>query len=825
MIWYAISALGASLTGFVLGTIVFLKNKSKAANRYYGLFHLCMGIWCTGNFIMITAPNEHVAILADRFVYFGAVYGPVFFTELVYILIGVKRPRAYLLTCYIASTAFLLLVFTPLFISGEKPHPFLRYSSVTGPAYPIFVLYFVGIGLYAFYRLFRCYLTSSAYLRNQLKYIFAANMIVFIGAVTYFLLLSGVSILPLDNIMIIIYAFVMAYAIAKYHIMDINIVIRKGVAYGVSIGAVVAGYVGLVTFFQWLFQEHFQSEFHMPLMANAIVVLMIAFVLFPLKQNIERWVDRAFYKGKYDYHKVLRKTGKQISTILDVEKLGKIVADNIMDAMHVEIVALFLYNDRTGKYQPVACNAKDSDQCKGIFLNPESTLIQYLKKTGVPLIREEDERILSVELADKINRDCKSIGCELAIPVNFEGNLIGVLSLGNKISGDIYSDEDLQLLAIIAGQIALAFENTKLYGEVVGVKNYVESILHNLASGVITVDLNGNVTAFNKYAEGILGIPAPEAIGKSFDAMLGETNGKLKAILDQTIYNGKIYSSQEVLVQSRDNKLIPAGISTSILKDRNRVSGAIMALTDLTTIKQLEQKMRRSDRLASFGTVAAGIAHEIKNPLVSIKTFIQLLPKKYLDQEFRDSFSGVAAQEVEKINNLINQLLDFVRPYSLKLQPADLHELMNETLLLVESQLTEKKIKVMRQDVPVPETMVDRERMKQVLLNLILNSIDAVSENGNLWLSIMPHYEGFITIEFADNGCGIQADNLQKIFTPFFTTKHKGSGLGLAMVNRIIEEHNGSISLESTPNVGTRFTIELPIVKGAPVAETAEAVH
>jgi len=233
-------------------------------------------------------------------------------------------------------------------------------------------------------------------------------------------------------------------------------------------------------------------------------------------------------------------------------------------------------------------------------------------------------------------------------------------------------------------------------------------------------------------------------------------------------------------------------------------------------LKKSKTYIRRADRLASLGTLTAGLAHEIRNPLVAIKTFTQLLPERLDDEEFRNQFLNIASGEVDRISLLINELLDFARPSDPKLEMEDVNSILDGMILLVSTESKKKHIQVIKnyaQDLPLAS--VDREQIKQVFLNILLNAVEATPENGKITVATRPFLkpggEPYIQIGFADTGCGIPPEYLEDIFNPFFTTKNKGSGLGLSISHQIVQDHNGYINVESELNKGSSFFINLPL--------------
>jgi signal transduction histidine kinase len=233
-------------------------------------------------------------------------------------------------------------------------------------------------------------------------------------------------------------------------------------------------------------------------------------------------------------------------------------------------------------------------------------------------------------------------------------------------------------------------------------------------------------------------------------------------------------------------------------------------------LKRSKYFIQRADRLASLGTLTAGLAHEIRNPLVAIKTLTQLLPDRLDDEEFRDQFLKIASGEVDRISLLVNELLNFARPSDPKLEPENMNTILDGMILLVSTETKKKQITVFKSYASeLPLIQIDPEQIKQVFLNILLNAISATSENGQIIVKTRsftkPGGEPYIQIEFTDTGCGIPEEHLEDIFNPFFTTKTSGSGLGLSISNQIVQDYSGYIDVESQLGKGSSFFINLPV--------------
>jgi signal transduction histidine kinase len=248
-------------------------------------------------------------------------------------------------------------------------------------------------------------------------------------------------------------------------------------------------------------------------------------------------------------------------------------------------------------------------------------------------------------------------------------------------------------------------------------------------------------------------------------------------------------------------------------------------------LKQSQDTLRRADRLSSLGLLTAGLAHEIRNPLVAIRTFTQLLPERYDDAEFRDSFRGLALKEVDRICGLITDLLSFARPSKPNVAPENVNDVVDNIARILESQAKEKGMSISREfSDSLPKVWIDTEQMKQVFMNLILNAIQAMNEGGSITLATRavsrngsgPSGE-FVQVEIRDTGIGIPEENLQHIFDPFFTSKDEGSGLGLAVSHQIVQEHGGFVTVESTVGKGTVFFVHVPVGRQIRAASDSRA--
>lgn len=349
-----------------------------------------------------------------------------------------------------------------------------------------------------------------------------------------------------------------------------------------------------------------------------------------------------------------------------------------------------------------------------------------------------------------------------------------------------------------------------------------EQVLANLDDGVIVLDAASKVIFFNEASEILTDISSAAALGEPLEKIF-KREPWLVDLVGRTSAPRHRRASAEGDFITRWGKKIPVGVTVSPLQDRyGHFVGTILLLRDIKRRKELEEDLKRADRLASMGTLAAGLAHEVRNPLGGIKGAAQLLRRSSDGDPAVSEFTDIMIREVDRVNQLIEQLLDLSRPADLELAPINIHEILEDVLLL-ESQATGDKPLQVRKwfDPSLPPILGDRARLTQVFLNLVKNAFQAM-EHGALTVTTRLETDyhirergtarnRLIWVDLADEGAGIREEDLPHIFSPFFTTKNNGTGLGLATCYRIIKEHGGTIRVESTEGKGSTFRVSLVV--------------
>lgn len=346
-------------------------------------------------------------------------------------------------------------------------------------------------------------------------------------------------------------------------------------------------------------------------------------------------------------------------------------------------------------------------------------------------------------------------------------------------------------------------------------KAYAEEVMNSLPLGLVIFDSSGRVAQVNGVAESLLGRRAEELMGRPVPEVQGEDwvsvaarVGEGEAVLEEE--HNLVPASEK----ADDRKAIPVSLSASrILNEEGEGLGLLFLLRDLREVKRLRAELRRSERLSTLGNMAARVAHEIRNPLSSIKGFATYLGSRHNNDADRDAARTMIG-EVDRLNRVVSELLDFARPANLAIAPTELGELLARATRLAAMDAESKGVALTLHPSASAEPImvaVDAERITQALLNLLLNAVQATDSGGNVSLGTLPSEGGRVALTIRDTGRGMTPEVLAQVFNPYFTTRASGTGLGLSIVSRIVEDHGGEIRMSSTPGKGTTVTLWLPL--------------
>ena len=694
--FHSLPWLIATVINLLLAIFVYLKDRRNPLNITFAISSILIASWTFDVFGFHIIKDSVFVKHWSLIMRLGTIFIPSTLFHFMMILSkSISKRKNMIYISYMISILFSILNFTPYFENEMIKREWAYFPKFSGLLYKILIINFifwVFLGLAYVYNRYKK--SESSHEKNQLGYFFLATASAAILCILPQILYGiGVKIYPIGGLGNIFYTGIIAYAIVQHQLMDITIIVRRGILYTTLTFVVVGTYSLIVGSFTGLFSIFNIAEDHSILMLiNGFAGLFIALIFLPIKNKIQNTVDKLFFKDRYDYIETLKNLSNDLTTIFDLDKLLRTLLTRLMDTMHIERGYVMVYDSEKDSYIVRFSKGMEHEKINKINFNKKDKLLHHLEKNKTILIIDDKENNFEELKSHKVN---------ICIPLMIYDKLVGILNLGNKLSEDIYTSEDLRLLTTIANQAAIAIENAQL-------------------------SMNMRV---------------------------------------------------------------------------------------------IEKNLMHSDKLAALGTLASSVTHEIKNPLASVKIFCQLVSLKYEDSKFRDKFNNIVPNEIERIENIVDQLLNFAKSSTLEYNKLNVNSIIDNLLDLIQYEAYKYNINISKQfEVDIPLIMADQEQLKQVFMNIILNAIQAMPNGGNLdiWTdsNVIKGTE-YVSIIVKDTGVGISEEFMGKVFEPFNTTKPNGTGLGLTIVHRIIKDHNGKIEINSELNKGTTVAVYIPVIKSA----------
>lgn len=690
---FAIPPFITSIFLLFLGGIIYLKNRKSKPNIVFTCLCLSLFVWLFGYTEMYLSKDTQSALFWARNGFIGIIFIPILVYHFVVSFLKIKRSY-FLLFLYLSSIPALILHRTNHIYVGVAEH-FWGYYPVAGSGYIFFLLLFTLSLLMSLFQLIIALKREIQfpYLRMQIRYIVLSYGIGLTGSIDYLIKL-GIDVYPWGYMTTALFMSLMGFAVVKYRLMNIKVAVKTVMAPLFSL-AIIATPILFVSLFFPSASDFIKHNFWSQLFL--IVISIVAYYI--LYNNIGFLIGKFFPSRNYSF--LLNTYKDKAGKLNSVTEVSQLITNTIRETRDF-ISASLILQDRT----------KEEYYLRSSFGLPESNNLQLTRKSPLTnfllnnrnnkgkrrmevVIRGELSKILPDRESGPIMADMEKFDAQIALPLIDKDELVGILFVGNRLSGDIHDNEDYVFF-----------------------KELTERSTINIV-----------------------------------DAELRE--------------------EAEIVRAQRE----------------------------------------RDARLISLGQISAAMAHEIKNPLVSIKTFAELLPTKFDDKEFREKFSSLALDETERINSLIMKLLNFTHPRKHYSEPLFVEKLIEESLFSLQIQLSNQKIKV-EKDFPsgLPRVRGDKNELKEVFLNIFTNSIQVMPGGGKICISAKKEKiraQTFVKIFFLDTGGGISEKNLNKVFEPFFTTRNRGSGLGLFITYKIIHEHQGEIRVRNVDK-GAEFCVSLP---------------
>ncbi|HQM30458.1 MAG TPA: ATP-binding protein [Syntrophales bacterium] len=494
------------------------------------------------------------------------------------------------------------------------------------------------------------------------------------------------------------------------------------------------------------------------------------------------------------------------------------IVDRVMSGLHFDRAAILLLNEDESRLDCLCVKGFSSEGEKRakerpIKLSKHECYEKKVIESGEPLFIKDLGNNPSETRVDKLINKYQERKSVLYVPLKLKKKVFGMIGVDRYKTKMKITRNDVESLAIFANQASIVIESARSYKALYDEKKLSENIIMSSVNGIIVSDFSGNIQIINSKVEEIFGMHIKDIKRLRLQDLIVVDDSTKKRTIGAWRRQERD-SNLELNYVRNDGKPIILDIKFFPLSDSSGNTHSLVTIvSDITEKKKLDDYLLRLEKFAALGAMASGIAHEIRNPLTSIYAIVQYLENDN-NADFKIDGCKSIKNEIDRIEKLIRQMLDLSRPSPLQIRKSNVRDLLLSTVKLVARQASQKGISI-RTEFEESETMlnIDPDRMRQVFLNLIINAIDAINQRGEITIDTrltMGGLEEWYLIEIKDNGNGIPTNILNRIFDPFFTTKNVGTGLGLTVSHKIIQDHGGSIEVFSNEKNGTTFQIKLP---------------
>ncbi|MGD9498753.1 MAG: histidine kinase dimerization/phospho-acceptor domain-containing protein, partial [Armatimonadota bacterium] len=569
----------------------------------------------------------------------------------------------------------------------------------------------------------------------------------------------------------------MSYAIAKHRLMQPETALRRLASATVSAGVVLSvGIAGMEALQPAL------VAWGVPLnLAYIVVGLVMGLCIVVLHDHVAALLRHTLssQRGPQAVH---ADAASHLLRTLDSEQLLRYLVTALDSALDPTSVVVYTGEGQNGRLAPRAAVQRQKsagrERTRLEPLDRANRIVEFVTEERGVVTRDQVFRFGSLDDARRLAIAMSSLDVQVVAPMMWEDELIGLVTLGPKLSGDMYSDEDLRFVADIALQASLSLRNAELYAQTASLKDFNERILRQMDNAVVVTDAQERVVVFNEAAERLFGLPAQRALGQTIDVLPEGIANCIRASLG----SGRILPSQHLEIERADRR-VPLACSTSPLAgDGDGSQGAVAVISDLTLIQELERERQEAERLALVRMISAGMAHEIRNPLVAIRTFAELAPRRLDDPDFRSNFLTVAQQEIRRIDKLVGDLLTLSKPADAVVERVRINGICRQAARATAGLAEAKRVRMELATTRLRHSPLgDSSRLYQALLNLVSNAIDAEPPGGRVRLTTEsahnPRCGEVVRIRVHNAGSYIRPEDQDEIFRPFVSRKAQGTGL------------------------------------------------
>jgi two-component system, NtrC family, sensor kinase len=620
-----------------------------------------------------------------------------------------------------------------------------------------------GIFLASYFR------APSGVLRQQLKWVTGGTFVGITPFLAFYIVPFFFGSVPTGWMKVCVFSLALiplcfGYAIIRYRLMDVDIIFKRGLSYTFATAAVVGIYFAMIALIGELFHRPGLSTGPV---GGVIAIVVAAFLIEPLREGVQARLDRFFYRDRLDYRRTLIEFGRTLTNEVRLEPLVGSVLDRVSQTLLVDRLAVFLED-------PAAPDQFVLSRSMGV--RPEGALdLSFLAAPNAALesgVLFFESARNATDVLPSVRRTLEELDLNYFIPCRFRDRVVAVLGLGKTVDGDYLSSDDLELLSTIAGYVAIAIENARLYQsleqkavQIERLKDFSENIVESLNIGVLTVDLEDRVESWNPQVEDLLAIPRTDALRHRLDEVLpadlvGEIRGHSTSDRVAGIYKYRLTT------RAGRHLVVNASIAPLVGKSGTRL-GRLILLDDITQRVRMEDQLVQTEKLTSLGLLAAGVAHEVNTPLAVISNYIQMLAKQIPADDPRQKTIERIVKQTFRASEIVNNLLNFSRTGAAEFVEVDINSVLEETLTLVQHPFKTAQVNVIKNyNSKLPPVLGSITRLQQVFLNLFMNARDSMPQGGMLEVRTAAQ-NGHVEIEVTDTGSGISPEHIQRIFDPF----------------------------------------------------------
>jgi signal transduction histidine kinase len=665
-----------------------------------------------------------------------------------------------------------------------------------GPLYPAFAVYIVGCAVTAVSVFIAKARRVRGLAKAQLQYLGIGILIVAAGATTSNLLIPIVtgrssysSVGPYFALPLVL---LVGHAIIRHRLMDLRLVINRGITF-LLVSAFLSALVILIT------RMIFFSGRVMPEPHDALVVVIVGLLMLsiPGQRLVERLVDPYLYRRRLDHPSALRDAAHRLSRLMQPGELADELRAFFSASFVPEDFAMVVRTSESQKFEALGVNVAVTEELREI--------VAVLVQENTPSAFFVNPSRVSRQ-ARPAHEALREAGIELVITLGRRSEPLGAILLGPRKSGDAYFAADLAFIESLAELASIALENSLLYRQRIQMLEYSDRLLEALDSAVLAVDVQGRITSFNSAAKILLSL-TDDHRRSHLDVLPSQVAWALALAITGAWRPMEVEAS----IDHASRGPVPVILSTAVLHEEpQRVSGALVVVTDLSTVKALEHNQRRVEHLAMMARFYAGIAHEIRNPLAAISNFIAMLPDRFDDPEYRDTAARLLPMEVGRIVGLADRLRLMAPSEGGKLTEIALPPLLADIIAIHGPTVEEAGARIILNcPADTPKIAGDPGQLVQLFVNLFKNAIESMPRGGVISIdvshTISTKAEDRVVVRVVDEGTGIDPSFRGRIFEPFFTTKPSGTGLGLSICQEIADFHRARLTL--TPRLGRNGTI------------------